>query len=321
MASLRLVLVRPGNPSNVGAVARIVMNMGLSGMDLVAPGDYRTVECWRTAWGATRALERACEHPDLPSALHGSAYVVGFSRKSGEEPLLDVHDAAEQAASLGAGASAAFVFGPETSGLTLDELACCGRRAFIPSHPDQPSLNLSHAALIAAYEFFRASATRHAPRPRLSAHGEKEAFLELMAAGLQGLGAISPARRRVHLRFWRQFIQRSDVTPGELRMLVHLARKIAAAGPPKSLEPSAHDTAYEDVELIPEGYSVPELKWRELLFIGAIRKDGDAYVRDPSRPLPRFRIPDLFAERTRYEAEPRAGRIELRRRPGGKKTY
>jgi tRNA/rRNA methyltransferase len=320
VVSLRIVLVRPASPANVGAVARIVMNMGLAGMDLVAAGDYRTVECWRTAWGATRVLDQAREYPELSSALRDAAYAVGFTRRNGDEPALDVRDASAQAATLGAAASAAFVFGPESSGLTLDELACCGRRAFIPSHPDQPSLNLSHAALIAAYEFFRAGAPPRAPRPRLCLHAEKQAFLELLASALQGLGAISPARRRVHLRSWSRFIQRADVTPSELRMLTHLARRLTASGPRESSEPSDLRIAYEDVEQMPEGFSIPELKWRELLFIGAVRKEGETFVRDASRPLPPFRIRDLFAEKMRYKAVLREGRVELRRCMNGKKT-
>ena len=49
---VRIVLVRPETPANIGAVARSIGNTDLDGLDLVAPGDWRTLECWRTAWGA-----------------------------------------------------------------------------------------------------------------------------------------------------------------------------------------------------------------------------------------------------------------------------
>ena len=51
--AVRVVLVRPETPQRRGA-ARVVRNTGLAGLDLVDPGDWRTVECWRTAWGARR---------------------------------------------------------------------------------------------------------------------------------------------------------------------------------------------------------------------------------------------------------------------------
>lgn len=69
---------------------------------------------------------------------------------------------------------------------------------------------------------------------------------------------------------------------------------------------------FEDVLLTADGFSLPELKWRELLFIGALRRDGETFVRDPSRPLPPFRAGDLFPEGERFMATPIGRRVLLR---------
>ena len=69
---------------------------------------------------------------------------------------------------------------------------------------------------------------------------------------------------------------------------------------------------FADVRDEDGGFSLPQLKWRELLFIGAIRKEGDHYVRDPSRPLPSFARSGLFPEDRRLSATLREGRILLR---------
>jgi tRNA/rRNA methyltransferase len=312
MTDLRIVLVRPASAVNIGAVARVIRNTGLAGLDLVAPVDYRTVECWRTAWGATDVVEDAREFSTLAAALQGCAYAVGYSRRLGGSPSRDVRDVAEEAASLRAGQKAAFVFGPETAGLTLDELAICGRSAHIPTHAAQPSLNLSHAVMIAAYEVMRVGASG-APASPLSTHGEKERFIELLASALEQWGAVSSARRRVHLRTWRHFIHRAVVTPAEMRMLTHLARSMAAARSLRSSEAADSSAAYEDVERTESGFSIPELKWRELLFLGAVRREGDAFVRDAARPLPPFRVPDLFPEGRRFRAIALAGRVKIQK--------
>ena len=60
------------------------------------------------------------------------------------------------------------------------------------------------------------------------------------------------------------------------------------------------------------GFSLPELKWRELLFVGALRREGDSFVRDPARPLPPFRREGLFPEGVRFRAERSAGRVVVR---------
>lgn len=73
------------------------------------------------------------------------------------------------------------------------------------------------------------------------------------------------------------------------------------------------ESPFEDVQVTAEGFSLPELKWRELLFVGALRAEGDAYVRDASRPLPPFRIPDLFPEGQRFAATRTGRRVVIRR--------
>lgn len=70
---------------------------------------------------------------------------------------------------------------------------------------------------------------------------------------------------------------------------------------------------FADVREEEGGFSVPELKWRELLFIGALRPEGGVFVRDPGRPLPPFRIPDLFPEGCRFSVSRREGRVLIRR--------
>ena len=225
------MLVRPESPENVGAVARVIRNTGLHGLHLVAPGDWRTVECWRTAWGAHAVLEQARVHPSLAAALAETALAVGLSgrRDAGVAPV-DVRDAAAQVAALGAGQRAALVFGPETSGLSREELALCSLRARIPTHPDQPSLNLSHAAMIAAYEVYR-SCARAAPGPRLASHQEKEGVLGLLRAGLLSVGALPAQNSDGYFREWRAMLHRAPLTPRQIELLEHLARKLGARGP------------------------------------------------------------------------------------------
>jgi len=70
---------------------------------------------------------------------------------------------------------------------------------------------------------------------------------------------------------------------------------------------------FADVVFEGDGFSIPELKWRELLFVGALRRDGDVFLRDSARPLPPFQDPDLFPVGVGVRAEQRGGRVFLRR--------
>jgi len=205
LARLQVVLVRPQTAANIGAAARIARNTGFDALLLVDPGDWRTVECWRTAWGAHEILEQAVVHTDLRSALATSTYAAGFSGKRGGA-VEDVRDVATEVARLGSADVASLVFGRETS--------------------DQPSLNLSHAVMVAAYEVFRA-ARRPLDAPRRATQEEKERMLELLLGGLRAIEALPAENTDGYFREWRALFERADLTPKEVRLLEHMARKMA----------------------------------------------------------------------------------------------
>ena len=73
---------------------------------------------------------------------------------------------------------------------------------------------------------------------------------------------------------------------------------------------------FEDVRWEAGGFSLPELKWRELLFVGAVRADGAAFVRDESRPMPPFAAGELFPSAVRFRARWEGGRVRLERLSG-----
>ena len=64
---------------------------------------------------------------------------------------------------------------------------------------------------------------------------------------------------------------------------------------------------FENVEREGGSFLLPRRKWRELLFIGALKPEGELFVRDPSRPMPAFRDPDLFPEGVRFRVHPHEG--------------
>jgi hypothetical protein len=70
---------------------------------------------------------------------------------------------------------------------------------------------------------------------------------------------------------------------------------------------------FADVALVAGGFSIPELKWRELVFIRALVPEGELlFVRDPKRPLPPFSRPGLFPEGVRFRVERVLGRVVVR---------
>jgi len=228
MARVRVVLNRPESASNVGAVARVISNAGLAGLDLVQPCDFRTVEAWRMAWRSEDVLEQVRVFESLEAARANAVYVAGFAGREGRkvEPITP-RQMASEIASLSENAEAAIVFGCESRGLTEEELGLCQRRVRIPSHPSQPSLNLAQAVMVAGYEIFVASSEEPAERaPERATAGEADFALGAFREALLDIGFLPADHPESRFVEWRELFGRAGLTARETRVLLALARRI-----------------------------------------------------------------------------------------------
>ena len=230
MLHVRVVLVRPENHSNIGASARAIMNMGLGGLDLVDPGDFRTIETWRTAWRAEEILEQARVFPDLATAVADCVYVAGFVSRSGMivEPIT-VREMAGDFESLESNSRVALVFGCESHGLSEVELRQCQRRVYIPSHQRQPSLNLAQAVMVAGYEIFLATGTGPVSKPR-APYQIVQTSLDKLEDAFVDLGFLTKESAPTRFSEWREMFGRAGLTTRESRIIMALARKIKNIG-------------------------------------------------------------------------------------------
>jgi tRNA/rRNA methyltransferase len=224
-------LVRPEHPANIGAAARAAANMGLSGLDLVAPGDWRTVDAWRMAWGAQEMLERARVLPRLEEALRGSSYTAALSGRSpAYGKAITVKEMARELSALPEDARAAVVFGPESKGLPERDLLLCQRRVRIPASQDRPSLNLAQAVMVTAYEIFMAESLEGIrPLERASAEDAGRA-LDAFREALLAIGFLPKENPEARFVEWRELFGRAGVSPREVKLILALARRIQGVG-------------------------------------------------------------------------------------------
>jgi TrmH family RNA methyltransferase len=157
--SIRIVLVDPNHPGNIGAVARAMKNMGLTELHLVRPKFFPNADATARASGADDVLQAARVHEDFGDAIADCGLVVGTSARARHLPfdLVEPRDCAGQIVQAGQSGSAAIVFGSERIGLTNVELQRCNLLATIPTAPDYSSLNLAMAVQVFAYELWLAA--------------------------------------------------------------------------------------------------------------------------------------------------------------------
>jgi len=222
---VRVVLVAPSHPGNVGASARAMLAMGLSRLALVAPSRFPDHEATRRATGATAVLDAVRVVDSLDEALEGVSCSVGYTSRPREFAgvVVSARDAAALAiASARAGRESALVFGTEMSGLSNDELARCTAVATIPTNPAFASLNLAAAVQVAAYEARVASqgdAAWQAPRFAPATHDEIERLHEHAERTFVAMRFLHPAMPRRLMPRLRRLFARAGLEKEEVSIL------------------------------------------------------------------------------------------------------
>ena len=151
---IRIVLVEPTHPGNIGAAARAMKAMGLDRLCLVAPRRFPGAEATARAAGADDVLHAARIVETLDEALADCGLVLGTTARSRriEWPVLDAREGARRAVAQAARTPVAVVFGRESAGLTNAELDRCHALIRIPAATGFSSLNMAAAVQILAYE-------------------------------------------------------------------------------------------------------------------------------------------------------------------------
>ena len=154
-ANIRIVLVEPAGPLNVGSVARVMKNMGLHQLVLVNPHcDHLGEEARLMAVRAADILETAKVVESLPAALVGCVRAIATTGDDSRSLPTKLEDPADALPWL-LEAPSALIFGPEHCGLTNAQLNRAQRLIRIPSSDAYSSLNLAQAVAICCYELYR----------------------------------------------------------------------------------------------------------------------------------------------------------------------
>ena len=149
------ILVEPTFPENIGAAARAIKTMGFDKLRLVNPTDHLVKEARWLAHASNEILENAEIFSSFDEAVTDIDLTIASTakRRSVKFDYLEVSDLpnllSEKKRSIN---NAAIVFGKEESGLNNDIIRKCDLASYIPMKTKYPSLNLSQAAMIYAYE-------------------------------------------------------------------------------------------------------------------------------------------------------------------------
>lgn len=246
--AITVVLVRPRNPLNIGAVARAMANFGFAHLTVVAPYEPHWREA-QSAIGAEELLQRANVSATLTEAVEQCTLALGtgtLTHRKPDQPVVPLPALAPHVdRAFTAGGRIALILGPEKHGLTREDLSVCHLLVEIPTDAGQPSMNLGQAAAVCLYEIAvrcGAAAAPNAPAPTAVAPSSApsstldrlgELIEQTMVAAGYSPRAMQPANRHD----LRVLLRRLAPSPLDARRMMGLFRRILfrldrTVGPP-----------------------------------------------------------------------------------------
>jgi TrmH family RNA methyltransferase len=237
--NILFLLVEPRESGNIGASARAMKNMGFSRLGLVSPPDPLKDDARWFACHALDVLDNALRFRALSEAIADVSVVVGTARRIGRRRglQLSVEDGARRIVEIAQTSQVAILFGREDRGLYREEIEHCGFTIHITAHRTQPSLNLSQAVLLVAYELGRASQSLCIPtddeisvrKAELVSQRELAFLFERITAVLRLLEYLPKGDRDLERKIMmnlKYFIGRAGMTRWELNMLHGICTRI-----------------------------------------------------------------------------------------------
>lgn len=221
--NVRIVLVHPTHPGNIGASARAMKTMGLSSLILVNPKRFPDREAEALASGALDVLAEARVCASLDEALSGTVLAAALSARQRELSHTAYH--AKEAAGIVLEQArqhpVALVFGGEISGLSNEEIIKCQMLVHIPANPEYSSLNLAAAVQVMCYEL-RLALENLAPQPsefEAASFEEVEMFYRHLEEVMVSTGYLNPDQPKRLMERLRRLFARARLEKEEVNIL------------------------------------------------------------------------------------------------------
>jgi len=222
---LRVILVAPRNPLNIGAAARAVSNFGFFHLRVVNPYELAFREA-RSAVGAAPLLARAEEFKSLAEAVQDCTLVIGTTavgQRQLQHPVRRLDQAARFLRKHLAGGRVALLFGSEKRGLSNEDLSHCHWFLRIPTREEHRSMNLGQAVAVCLYELARDPQASVKPEKHVAATAaDLERLTALLLDALRTSGYLKSRPSASSKR------RSAAPTEDKIRRLVHRLRLSAA---------------------------------------------------------------------------------------------
>lgn len=226
--NLRVVLVSPRNPLNIGAAARAMSNFGVFELRLVNPYKIAYLEA-KSAVKSSSILESAREFDTVAEAVADCSLIVGttsIGNRLLEHPLRRLETGGKMIAK--AEGPVALLFGSEKFGLGNEDMSHCHWLMRIPTREEHGSMNLGQAVAVCLYEIIRNPAVvRVKPEEKRAASAEEmERVTALLEEVLEQSGYVHARVEGSTRMKIRRLVRRMELNSHDADVWLGMLRQI-----------------------------------------------------------------------------------------------
>ncbi|AXI25454.1 rRNA methyltransferase [Methanofervidicoccus sp. A16] len=219
-----VILVNPKYSGNVGAIARCMKNFEVKELRIVGNKNILDKEAYIRSVHAKDILDKALFYNSLEDAIEDIDLVVGTSGiVSGDRNLKRVPITPRELAEkhLELKGKIGLVFGREDDGLTNRELDLCDLFLSIPTSPEYPVMNLSHAVAVILYELYISKLEKPFPvKMREASKLEKDTLIKLFEDFVDTNENIPEYRKELCKVIFKRIVSRAFISGKEANTLM-----------------------------------------------------------------------------------------------------
>lgn len=199
-----IILVNTQIPENLGATARAMLNFNLKNLRVVSPFfDLSNEKIIPLSAGADSVIKNIKNFAVFEDSVEDLNILIAITNRLRSVKKKQINFQELKKIISNSKKKVGIIFGPEKSGLENQHLSICDYSLKINSNPKFPSLNLSHAVSIVAYEIMcgnipkkliKDSSTKK--NDLLATKGELMNFLSILEGYLDANGFFSVLERK-----------------------------------------------------------------------------------------------------------------------------
>jgi len=222
--NISFILHKPQLSENIGACARAIKNFDFKKLVLINPKPiFPNDKILATSVGAKDIINQSKKYDNLEMALGKIDIVIATSARFRNKNIKHIN--LVDLKKINFKKKIGFLFGPEASGLSNDEISYANYTLQIPTSPNFKSLNLSHSLIIIAHYVASIIKLRNDPfkkskKVKSASKKEIQSMLSLCIQNLDEINFFRPKEKKPKmLENLRNIFYKMDLSVKETRIL------------------------------------------------------------------------------------------------------